>query len=241
MATYRYSNWAIEDIVCGTKRLRLWFCAGAEAVLIAAAVVAWLRPEWIFGAEEHARLWVMAALFVFFAGPLGENLLRWKRRFEKLEQSLREMRVEVSAAGVVTPSRSLAREEIVRAEEVSWGLYVRTKNRYRWVLVPAKIEGYEGLKREIAEMGIPVMEAAAPPNWEESVGAVVFAGTMVCAALARDRGVLAVNLLVSALVATGGFVVVSANPENLPKMKWARLGIFLPVLMTASMLWRAWR
>ena len=213
-------------------------------ILVAAGVVAMVRPEWIFGAGERARVWVVAALFVFFGGPLGENLWRWRKRPAKLEEALRAVRVEVSAdevklfeAGSV---RQLTRSDIRRAEEVSWGLYLRTANRYRWILIPRKIEGFAAIKAQIGEMGIAVVEAGIAPNCEEFAGVVVFAGTMICAIFAHSPLVLGVNLLISLVVAVGGFVIVGANPENAPKMRWARLGIFLPVAMTASMLWGAW-
>jgi hypothetical protein len=90
-------------------------------------------------------------------------------------------------------------------------------------------------------MGIPFEQAEVAPNWEEFVGALVFAGTMICAIFAHSTRVLEVNLALTVAVAVAGFVVVSANPENLPKMRWARLGVFLPVVMTASMLWSSWR
>jgi len=90
-------------------------------------------------------------------------------------------------------------------------------------------------------MGVPLVQAEVAPNWEEFAGAMVFVATMVCAIFTHSRVVLAVDLAVSVMVAVAGFAVVSANPENLPKMRWARLGVFLPVVMTASMLWSGWR
>jgi len=90
-------------------------------------------------------------------------------------------------------------------------------------------------------MGIPIVQAGIPPNWEEFAGVLVFTGTMICAIFAQSPQILGANLLISLLVAIAGFAVVSANPDNLPKMRWARLGIFLPVIMTASMLWMAMR
>ena len=161
-----------------------------------------------------------------------------------LAESLRAVRVEVCAEEVrlleMGSVRQLARSEIRRAEEVSWGVYLRTASRYRWILIPRKIEEFETVKREIEEMGIPVVQAGIPPNWEEFAGVLVFTGTMICAIFAHTAWVLGINLLVSLAVAVGGFVIVGANPENAPKMRWARLGIFLPVAMTASMLWAAW-
>jgi len=245
MAVYIYSQREIESIIRASKRFRLRNCAVALAVLIAACLVAISRPEWIFGAHIQARAWVVSALFIFVAGPLGDTVLRWKARPVELEQSLRKMQIEVSAEGVVVSGSSSVKQfklaEIVCAEEVSWGLYLRSPERYRWILIPAKIDGFEALKRELRELRIPIVEAAIPPNWEELVGAIVFCATMLCAVFARSTSVLAANFLISVLVAAGGFLIVSANPDNLPKMRWARLGIFLPVVMTASMLWLAMR
>ncbi len=243
MAVYIYSEQQIESIIRATKRFRLRNCAVATVILVAACLVASFRPECIFGAREQARIWVVAVLFVFVAGPLVDTLWRWTSRPLRLQRFLRERKIEVSAEGVTVsgaPSvRRLACNEIQSADEVPWGLYLRSPNRYRWILIPAKIEGFEQVKREIAEMGIPIVRSAAPPNWEELAGAVVFIGTMLCAIFAHSASVLAANLLISVLVAVVGFLIVSASPDNLPKMRWARFGIFLPVAMTASMLWTA--
>ena len=133
--------------------------------------------------------------------------------------------------------RQLARNEIVRAEETPWGLYLRTRDRYRWMLISKRIGEFDTLKRKIGELGVPLMQAASAPNWEELAGVLIFTATMICAIFAHSIAMLAVNLGVAILVAVAGFKIVSANPENLPKMRWARLGIFLPVAMTAAMLW----
>lgn len=245
MSVYVYGERQIQEILARSKRLRVGFCAGATGVLATAATMAWLRPEWIFGAGDHARWWVIGALIVFVAGPLADNLSGWQRHWVGMERSLRATRIEVSANGVglrgADSERKFGTEEIRRAEEVPWGLYLRTAERYRWVLIPAGVVEFEELKREIGGLGVVIVAAGMAPNWEELVGGVVFAATMICAIFAKSTGVLAADLIVSMIVAAAGFVVVSANPENLPKMRWARLGIFLPVLMTGSMLWGAWR
>lgn len=245
MGVYFYAERQIETLVQSSERLRTRYCAGAAVILGAAAVTAWLRPEWIFGMGNHVRGWVIAALCVFFAGPLGENVWRWQSRTQNLRESLRSFRVEVSADGVrvfaASGTRELRWDEIVRAEGVGWGLYLRSAERYRWILIPGQLDGFTELRREIADQGIPIEAAAMAPNWEEFAGALLFAGTMICAIFARSRMVLEGDLAVSVVIAVAGFVVVSANPENLPKMRWARLGVFLPVVMTGSMLWSAWK
>lgn len=174
MALYVHRERQIESIINATKRFRLRYCAVAVAILVAACLVALLCLEWIFGTHQHARIWVLVALFVFFGEPLGEILWRGKSRPERLEQSLRRTKVDPSAEGVcrsgTVSQKRLARNEIRRAEEISWGLYLRTTNRYRWILIPARIDGFESLKREIAELGIPIVQSGIPPNWEELFG-----------------------------------------------------------------------
>lgn len=101
MVLYVHRERQIESIINATKRFRLRYCAVAVAILVAACLVALLCREWIFGTHQHARIWVLVALFVFFGEPLGENLWRGKSRPERLEQSLRRTKVELSAEGGV--------------------------------------------------------------------------------------------------------------------------------------------
>jgi len=241
MSFYRYQQCEIESIIHATKRLRLRFCIIAAFILVASCVAAVSRPAWIFGVHERARLWVLVALCVCFAGPLADTLFRWRNRLTKLEQSLKTTIVEISSEAVTVQSstshRQLARNSIRRADEVPWGLYLRSANRYRWIFIPASVSEFDNLKRELAAMNIPVIEAPLPPNWEEFVGALLFTATLLCAIFAQAPGLLTANLLISLVIAVGGFSILSANPDNLPKMRWVRFATFVPSVMTASMLW----
>ena len=243
MAFYMYGEEEIEGIIRAQQRLRLRFCVAVFILLLAACVVALTRPEWIFGAHERARLWVIGALFVFFVGPLGENLVRWRSRPARLRESLKRTCVEISESGVRIEEpgqiRHLSRADIRRAEETPWGVYLRTRERYRWMFVSKRVGEFNELKHDMHELGVPIIQASSAPNWEEIAGVLIFTATMICAIFAHSIAMLAVNLGVAILVAVAGFKIVSANPENLPKMRWARLGIFLPVAMTAAMLWSA--
>jgi len=245
MAVYSYSENRIESIIGATKRLRLRYCVVAGGVLAAACVVGVNRPDWIFGPHQQARMWVVASLVLFVAGPLADTVWRWKSRPENVAASLRETEVVVGEEEVsITTAdsvRHLTRGEITRAEEVCWGVYLRSADRYRWILVSSQMDGFVGFKRELERWGIPIRAAAIPPNWEELAGAVVFIAMMLCAVFARSAAVLTADLVISVVVAVVGFAVISANPENLGKMRWVRLGIFLPVAMTGSMLWTALR
>jgi len=241
MAVYSYRESKIEQIIRAQQRLRLRFCVVVFIILLAAVSVAIARPEWIFGMHQQARVWVIGALFVFFAGPLGENILHWNNRPASLRQALRRTRIEVSESRVRIEEpgrvRQLDRTEIRRVEETPWGIYLRTRGRYRWMFVSKQIDEFESLKQEIAASGIPLVEATTAPNWEEFAGVLVFTATIFCAIFARSVSVLSLNLVIALAVAIAGFAIVGANPDNLPTMRWARLGIFFPVVMTASMLW----
>ena len=162
-----------------------------------------------------------------------------------MAESLRGTRVAVgqNEVSVMTGEsvRVLQRSDIVGAQEVGWGIYLRSANRYRWILVSSQMDGFRQFGSELENMGIPIVAAAVPPNWEELAGAAAFIATMLCAVFARSAEVLTADLVISAIVAVIGFGVISANPENLGKMRWARFGIFLPVAMTGSMLWTALR
>lgn len=241
MAVYRYSEQRVESIILATKRLRLRYCAVAAGILGAAVLVAMIRPEWVFGPHQQARMWVLVLLAVFVAGPLLENIWRWKSRLQKLAASLGETEVAVAEEEVsVTTADSvkhLRRCEITQAEEICWGVYLRSADRYRWIVVSSQIDEFDEFKSELKHLGIPIIAAAIPPNWEELAGAVLFIAMMLCAVFTRSAAVLATDLVISVMVAVVGFAVISANPENLGKMRWVRFGIFLPVAMTGSMLW----
>lgn len=243
MSVYFYGEPQIESMVRATRRFRLFFCAIAVIILAVASTVAFTHPRWIFDAHRHAGMWVMVALAVFVAGPLVDSLCRWRSRLAHIEASLRNTVIEISEAGArvehTTSMQQLDRNEILRAEEVSWGLYLRTARRYRWLMIPSRIDGFQKLRHEIEALEIPIVRAAVPPNWEEIAGALIFAATFICAVCTHSVRLLTANLGISLLVAVAGFLIVSANPDNLPKMRWARFAIFLPVAMTASMLWIA--
>lgn len=190
-------------------------------------------------------MWVVVALVLFVAGPLADTVWRWNSRPEKLAKSLRETELVITEDEVSITSadsvRHLGRSEIIGAHEVRWGVYLRSADRYRWILVSSQIDGFRELKNELKRMNVPIITAALPPNWEELAGAVAFIATMLCAVFARSAEVLTADLVTSVVVAVVGFAVISANPENLGKMRWVRFGIFLPVAMTGSMLWTALR
>ena len=156
-----------------------------------------------------------------------------------MRNSLREARVEVApgAVGVSGPfgyKRQLSISEIARAEEpyLSTGLYLRTSNRYRWILIPRKLDGYDAIKRELAVAGAVVVKRLIPTNGEEFVFVLLFVGTILCATMVHDTRILLANLVIAVVVSVSGFLIVNANPEN-HQIRRARIGVFIPVVCAA--------
>ena len=238
MAVYVYSEQQIDRMVGKARRLRIRFCVAAIVILVMAALLAFYRPTLpIF--HEPVRAWVTALLTSLVLFPLVKTIWRWRRWPDLMRSSLRETRVEVASGtvGVSGPlgyKRQLSFSEIVRAEEpyLGTGLYLRTSNRYRWILVPRKLDGYEAIKRELAVVGAGVVKRLIPTNWEEFVFVLLFIGTILCAAIVHDRRILLANLVIAVIVSVAGFLIVGANPDN-HQIRRARIGVFIPVVFAA--------
>lgn len=237
MAVYVYSEQQLERMVGQSRRLRIRFCVAAVVILVVALLLALYRPTLpIF--HEPYRAWGMALLTSLFLFPL-KTIWRWRKWPDLMRNSLRETRVEVASGtvGVSGPfgyKRQLNISEIVRAEEPSLGtgLYLRTSNRYRWILIPRKLDGYDAIKRELAVAGAAVVKRFIPTNGEEFVFVLLFVGTILCAATVHDTRILLANLVIAVVLAVSGFLIVNANPDN-HQIRRARIGVFIPVVFAA--------
>jgi len=238
MAVYVYSEQQIERMVGESRRLRIRLCIAAIVILAMAVLLVFYRPTLpIF--REPFRAWGMALLTSLFLFPLVKTIWRWRKWPDLLRNSLRDTRVEVASGtvGVSGPSgykRELSISEIVRAEEpyLGTGLYLRTSNRYRWILIPRKLDGYDAVKREVAVAGAPVVKRLIPTNGEEFVFVLLFVGTILCATMVHDTKVLLANLVIAVVVSVSGFLIVNANLDN-HQIRRARIGVFIPVVFAA--------
>jgi len=247
MAVYTYSEQQIERMVTRAGRVRSRFSILAFIVLGVAGLLMVYRPAFpLF--HEPLRGWFFAILTSVFLVPIFSIVRNWRSWPDKMRRSLRETRAEILPGGVgMSGPQGFKREfstgEIVRTEEPSLGtgLYLRTSNRYRWILVPRRLAGYEAIKQELGAVGVSVVRTTIPPNWEEFAGMLLFAATAICSFAVHNIGALSVNLLVALLLSVGLFFVINANPDvlKLPRMRWARFGAFLPVVFAAAGLWFA--
>lgn len=247
MAVYLYSDQQIEKMVRNAQQFRVWYCVTASLIIAATCLVAYQRPD-LPAFHQPARGWLIAVLMTVIVGPLVRIVWNWRTWAEDLKASLRKAKADISrgTVSVSGPSgfeRQLSPKEVLLAEEPSLGagLYLRTSNRYRWILIPRKLDGYNSIKHELSETGIVVVKTSIPPNWEEFLGVLLFIGTTICAVSVENVRVLTVNFLISLLISFAGYYVIRSNPDNPARMRWTRFAVFPPVVFAALGLWFAMR
>jgi hypothetical protein len=247
MAIYVYSEQQIERRVANSRRFRIWFCVAAILILVMMGALAFYRPDFP-NIHQPMRGRLSAILLAIFLGPLLDNIWRWRSWPDRLRNSLRKFSVEI-ASGIVSfsgPSgekRQLGTSEIIRLEEPSLGggLYLRTSSRYRYFLVPRKLDGYDAIKRELAATGAPLVKTFVPPNREELLFVLLFLGTIICAFCTDNIRLLKVNLFVAMLVSLGGLLFINNNADAMgrPQLRLMRFGALIPVAVAAFGLWLA--
>lgn len=237
MAVYVYSEEHIDRMIAKSRRLRIRLCVAAVVILVMAVLLAFYRPTLpIF--RGPFRAWGIALLTALLP-PVAKIIWRWRAWPDVMRNSLRQTRAEVDS-GTVSVSgpggykRQVSISEIVRAEEpyLGTGLYLRTSNRYCWLLIPRKLDEYEAIKRELSIAGGTVVRRLIPTNAEEFVFVLLFIGTILCATMVQNTRILLANLVVAVGVSVAGFLIVNAKPDN-HQIRRARIGVFIPVVFAA--------
>jgi len=254
MGIYGYSESQIESMVAKSRRYRVRYYILASVAIAATVVLLFLSPRWF----ELGRTWWIAFITTLFVHPLIQHLRFRKRLLPELQASRRQMKFDVSAervsyaafmprpftGGAViagTEVRQIERSAMVRAEELSsgWrkGIFLRTSNRYQWLRIPRKIDGYEQLKGELISMGIPVVPVSIGPNWEEFVFIFLFVATLICPILTMDMRVRMISLVLSLLLVVPGILVSRLSYTCTRKSrKLAYFGIFIPAAYNIALL-----
>jgi len=219
-----------------TKRVRIWLSVISAAWLVVDLLILFGGLN-RFGIEFPLRgSWSIVA----FTAPmvlLSQSFSGWKSLSKSAADYMRAYSVDVSAYSVriqygLMRQRQFSREEILRAEEPSMGagLYLRSPNRYRFLLIPRRIDGYGEIKAALQAQGIPFVRKVIPGNWEDFAFVFLFCGSLLCPLLSHTRSILELNLLVATLIGIAGFYVISASPDNMPSMRWTRFAVFLPLV-----------
>jgi hypothetical protein len=239
MAVFTYSEETIQRLVHKIPRSHKWIRAIAVAWLAIDLAVAFGQLFWPEIRINFPSRWVNLVFTIptiLFISTFNDR----KRTLERVEAYMRSYSVDVSPYSVrvqsdLQPQRQFTREEIVRVEEPSWGggLHLRGPNRYRRLLIPRILDGSDQIKDELRAMGIPFERTVFPGNWEEIAMVVLGLGTILCSFSTQNRLILVANLIVAILVGIGGFLIISAKPDGLVRMRWKRFVAFVPAVFSA--------
>jgi hypothetical protein len=243
MSVYSYSNDQIEKLVGNARRRQNRFVWTGCLLLTATLVFEFLRfGNPLLRAEHWSPVFIV--LFVLSVQLIRGN---WKGEStsRKLRAALTQLSVVISHDGIriLYPegvSRQLGRDEITRVEEPSLGhgLYIRSRNRYRWFLIQCSLDDYDEIKGELAHMGIPLVAKTIPPNWEEFIFVLFFCGTLLFSGFSHDVRILTGNLIIALLMAIVGTYIVRANPDNRSHHWKLIAGMFIPAVVAAlALLW----
>jgi hypothetical protein len=242
VSTYRYSETTIQSIVARFRRQRLWF-VGVGSLCLALGILAAYRLASHPTGHSRRDLWGIAV-----AAFLVEHLLRtiwnWRTSPAKFEESFRATTVTVSPERVSISRPKLClhldRREITQAEIDSRRsrIVLRSADRYRRLIIPAGLDNFGELRREIETLGVPVGRESRK-GWADLLPAFLFSGVLLCSVLSKNPLVLRINTAVALVVSLGFFYILNAQSDVARSLGWKRWAAFLPLLFAAAGLWLA--
>jgi hypothetical protein len=165
------------------------------------------------------------------------NPFRMRKRSAEIGKAYRIRSLEIDSDGLrinwMTWSKFIPRNEITRVDEppMGRGMYVRTRRRFSWYMIPRRNDRYEEIKAELAAMGIPFVRKSAPLNWG-LLFVFLFCASILCNILTQDRRILAVNFaLALTLGISGVFQTNFVGDKRLRRL--TQMGSFLPAAFSA--------
>ena len=236
MAIYRFS----EDYIAGNMRkfrsARLWVGGLSGFLLTFDLYLMFDRTSWL---AEHIRLpySVSNTLLILLSVLFFQIFDPWRSTTKDRAKFFREYSVEITPESVQILcgkwSTVTRRDEIIRIEEpnVGVGLYLRTANRYRSLIIPRNLDGYREIKAEFDLCEVPYLKTVLTPNWELFLLILLICGSLICDWATRNQILLWVNLFVALLAGVGGFLIINANPDNRTRMRWSRFGALFPFVV----------
>jgi hypothetical protein len=242
MHFYSYSESRIEELVSKRRRIqRVVFFAGLGLLLTSFLLM-------FYGLQGSPRpngLWHTGFILLFV---LGAQLIQKSWSSHKKDEKLRNHLAGVSATFTdeevqirysKVSTRSLEWKDILRVEEpaIGGGLYLRSANRYRWLLIPKSLDDYDEIKGELARMEIPTAQKRIPTNAEEFLFVFLFCGTLISTAFVSNLSALGVIFVVAGLLVPTGIYVINANPDNRVGRWKTIVGVFIPVSLIALKIW----
>lgn len=185
-------------------------------------------------AEFYRVLWIGAfVVLVNLWSPF-----RKRNVYEEIAATYRINSIEIDSDGLrmnwTTWSKFIPGNDVTQVEEPpnGRGMYIRTRRRFSWYLIPRKTDRYEEVKGELAAMGIPIVQTPAPWNWG-ILFVVLFCGSLLCNILAQDRRILAVNFAFALILGGAGAILTKLWTGDRRLRRRSMLGYFLPAAAAA--------
>lgn len=185
-------------------------------------------------AELYRVLWIGS--FVVLVNLW--NPFRRRNIFDEIAAKLRINSIEIDANGLrmnwLTWSTIIPRNEVTQVAEPpnGRGVYVRTRRRFLWYVIPRRTDRYEEIKGELAALGIPIVKTSAPLNWG-FLFVFLFCASLLCNILTRDRRILAVNFVLALVLGGAGVILTNLWTEDRSLRRRSMLGSFLPAAFSA--------
>lgn len=234
MATYTMTPAAIAEQARLLKTVR-WWMTGVSVIGLALSLSLIFVPAG--GLASHIPQELQRTILVASFVILVQTLSPWKMGLKSQGDILKQLHVEITSDDIEVRAglfnRSLRRDEIVRAEESSLGrgLFLRTSNWYRWILIPRRIDGYQEIKDNLTASGTIVVSTKILPNWEEFFFVFLFCASLMCDIATHNRSILLVNLAAAVLIGVFGMIL-AKNLRDSPKfMLRVRLGSMIPAFI----------
>jgi hypothetical protein len=179
---------------------------------------------------------------VLFIGSLIVLVNLWnpfngRNVYREIGETLQINSIEINSDGLrmnwMTWSRFIPWNDITQVEEPpkGRGMYVRTRNRFRWYVITRRTERYDEIRGELATMGIPIVQTSAPWNWG-ILFVIVFCTSLLCNVLTQDRRILAVNFACALILGVVGAMLTPWIGDRRLRIR-SILGSFLPAVFSA--------
>ncbi len=187
------------------------------------------RPSELYRVLLIGSIVVLANLW----NPFGRRSV-----YKEIGAGLRIDSFGVDSAGLkidgATWSKFVSWNDVAQVEEPAKGrgMYVRTRRRFLWFLIPRKTDRYEEMRGELAAIGIPIVQTSAPWNWGIPF-VILYCSSLLCNVLTQDRRILAGNFAIALILAVAGAMLTNFGIGDRRFRNRSMLGSFLPAAFSA--------
>ena len=237
MTAYTFPNRPNESQAQKLRSARSWLIVALVSLSLVAlylSIHSTGRPG-----DNYKVLFIASfALLANFWSPFGK-----RSAYKEIAAKYRINSIDIDSDGLrlngATWSKFIPRDEITQVQEPpnGRGLYVRTRRRFSWYIIPRSADRYEEIRGAFAAMGIPIVQTPAPSRWWGFLFPFLFCASMLCNILTQDRRILVVNFALALILACAGVILTKSFTGDRRLRLQSLLGSFLPAVFAAISLY----